>query len=419
MNPAAAANAPANANAPVCVASTCSGGNSQQAASGSNSNTNTSGGSGPENVTQSIGSLQVGSVAVNPAASANAPVNGNAPVCVASACSGGNSQQAASGPTSSTTTGGGGPQTVTQSILTGQVGSAGVDPVGAVNAPVNGNVPVCVASTCNGGNSQQASSGSDSSSSTSGGGGPQDVANSIVTVQIGSANVNPAATVNAPANANVPVCVASTCNGGDSTQSSAGSSNTSTTTGGGSQDVTHSIGTVQVGTVGVTPAATTNTPANGNAPVCVGSSCNGGSATQAPGPSNTPSSNTAGTAPTSTTTSTSGPSSGPSSPVRTPQTSSPTPKATPPATTSKPTTTKTSTGGTTQHKPGGSVATGNPKASHSLSGTSRLVVSKNPTIVKGTLPFTGFPLTFFLLLALALGALGVAVRVGGKEVSVS
>ena len=158
----------------------------------------------------------------------------------------------------------------------------------AVNAPVNGNVPVCVASTCNGGNSQQATSGSDSSSSTSGGGGPQDVANSIVTVQIGSANVNPAATVNAPANANVPVCVASTCSGGDSTQSSAGSSTTSTTTGGGSQDVTHSIGTVQVGTVGVTPAATTNTPANGNAPVCVGSSCNGGSATQAAGPEQHP-----------------------------------------------------------------------------------------------------------------------------------
>jgi len=48
-----------------------------------------------------------------------------------------------------------------------------------------------------------------------------------------------------------------------------------------------------------------------------------------------------------------------------------------------------------------------------------LVVSRNPTIVKGTLPFTGFPLTLFLLLALALGALGVAVRIGGKEVSAS
>ena len=238
----------------------------QQASSGSNGNTNTTDGSGPENVTQSVGSLQVGSVAVNPAASSNAPVNGNAPVCVASACSGGNSQQASSGSDSSSTADGGGPQTVTQSILTGQVGSAGVDPVGAVNAPVNGNVPVCVASACSGGNSQQASSGSDSSSSTSGGGGPQDVANSIVTVQIGSANVNPAATANAPANGNVPVCVASTCNGGDSTQTSAGSSNTSTATGGGSQDVTHSIGTVQVGTVGVTPAATTNTPANGKHP---------------------------------------------------------------------------------------------------------------------------------------------------------
>ena len=283
--------------------------------------------------------------------------------------------------------------------------------MGAVNAPVNGNVPVCVASTCNGGNSQQASSGSDSSSSTSGGGGPQDVANSIVTVQIGSANVNPAATANAPANANVPVCVASTCNGGDSTQSSAGSSNTSTTTGGGSQDVTHSIGTVQVGTVGVTPAATTNTPANGNAPVCVGSSCNGGSATQAPGLSNTPSSNTAGTAPTSTTTSTSGPS-------------------------SRAVVAREDAASVVSHAQGDSACDDEqadddedlhrrnhaaqarwlrcneqPEGGHSLSGTSRLVVSKNPTIVKGTLPFTGFPLTFFLLIALALGALGVAVRV--------
>jgi hypothetical protein len=46
-------------------------------------------------------------------------------------------------------------------------------------------------------------------------------------------------------------------------------------------------------------------------------------------------------------------------------------------------------------------------------------VSKNPSIVKGTLPFTGLPLTLFLLLALVLGALGVAARVGGREVSAS
>jgi hypothetical protein len=57
-----------------------------------------------------------------------------------------------------------------------------------------------------------------------------------------------------------------------------------------------------------------------------------------------------------------------------------------------------------------------------VAGTSHLVVSspKNPTIVKGTLPFTGLPLTLFLLLALALTALGVAVRFGrGKEVIAS
>jgi hypothetical protein len=43
----------------------------------------------------------------------------------------------------------------------------------------------------------------------------------------------------------------------------------------------------------------------------------------------------------------------------------------------------------------------------------------NPTVVTGTLPFTGLHLTLFLLLAMALGALGVTLRFGtGRKVIV-
>jgi hypothetical protein len=81
----------------------------------------------------------------------------------------------------------------------------------------------------------------------------------------------PAASVNAPVNTNAPVCVASDCGSGSASQQSAGanSETTSAASPGGEQSADHSIGTVQVGAVKVAPAAAVNTPVNANAPVTV------------------------------------------------------------------------------------------------------------------------------------------------------
>ena len=75
-NPSIAANAPVNGNVPVCVASTCNGGNASQGPGASTNAASTgAGGTGQESTDQSIGSAQAGAVSVNPAAAANAPVN--------------------------------------------------------------------------------------------------------------------------------------------------------------------------------------------------------------------------------------------------------------------------------------------------------------------------------------------------------
>src|SRR5204862_385269 len=151
---------------------------------------------GGQTVQNSVGTVQVGSANVSPAASANAPVNANAPVTVAgdqgsaSATQSGGENTASSSTSTQNETG---TQNAQSSIGTVQVGSVDVDPAVAVNAPVNGNAPVCAASDCAGGDASQSTTGSNASTSTSGGqSGDQTTRHSIGTVQIGSVDVNPA-----------------------------------------------------------------------------------------------------------------------------------------------------------------------------------------------------------------------------------
>src|SRR5439155_983492 len=278
--PAVTGNAPVNVNTGVCVASDCSGSNASQQSGGGTSQTGGGGGGGgTQTADQSIGTGQVGSADVNPAAAVNAPINGNAPVCVASDCSGSNASQQAGGATASTGggSGTGGGQSTDQSIGTAQVGEVNGSPAVTGNTPVNGNAPVCVASECSGSNASQQGGGGSSQTGGSGGGGTQTADQSIVTGQVGSADVNPAAAINAPINGNAPVCVASDCSGSNaSQQAGGGTANTGGTGGtGGSQTADQSVITVQVGSVGGWPAATGNVPVNANTPVCVASDCSG------------------------------------------------------------------------------------------------------------------------------------------------
>src|SRR5439155_1248515 len=236
-----------------------------------------------------IGTVQVNDVNGSPAVTVNAPVNGNAPVCVASDCSGASAgQQGGSG--GSSTQGSGpsqtGGQSSDQSIGTGQVGSADVNPAAAVNAPVNGNAPVCVASDCSGSNaSQQAGGGAANTGGTGGSGGSQNTDQSIGTAQVGDVNGTPAVTGNAPVNANAGVCVASDCSGSNASQQAGGGTSQTGGSGGGggTQTADQSIVTGQVGSADVNPAAAVNAPINGNAPVCVASDCSGSNASQQAG----------------------------------------------------------------------------------------------------------------------------------------
>ena len=110
----------------------------------------------------------------------------------------------------------------------------------------------------------------------------QSADHSVLTVQLGSGNVSPAASANAPANVDAPVCVAGIC----STQ--AASTGTNAGSGSGSdqpadQSADESIGTVQVGSVTVDPAAAVSAPGNANAPVCVLAACSSTSGGQQTG----------------------------------------------------------------------------------------------------------------------------------------
>ncbi len=113
----------------------------------------------------------------------------------------------------------GGGESAKKSAGTVQVGSVTVAPSSSANAPVSVGIPVCVASDCkSGGNAQttgdsNSTAGDTSSSQGSGSGqaGAQSAAGSVGTVQVGSAAVDPAAAVSAPVDADVPVCVLARC----------------------------------------------------------------------------------------------------------------------------------------------------------------------------------------------------------------
>ncbi len=151
-------------------------------------------------------------------------------------------------------------QSADQSAGTAQIGSATVDPSLSANAPVNLDAPVCVASDCSGGTATQTSGGSQASTTSDGGGqGGQTADQSTGTVQVNDANGSPAVTANAPVDANAPVCVASDCSGSNAEQQGgSGQSSTQTSdqsqTGGQTSD--QSIGTVQTNDANGSPAVT-------------------------------------------------------------------------------------------------------------------------------------------------------------------
>jgi hypothetical protein len=221
VSPAASANAPANVDAPVCVAGICSSQAGPQENDGASASTNGgsgSGSSGPADQSgeESIGTVQIGSATVDPAAAVSAPVNANAPVCVAATCSSSSGGQQA-GSTSATTSSAGqsqsGNQSAHESIGTVQIGSATVDPAAAVSAPVNANAPVCILASCSSASSGQQAGTASATTNDAGQSQPgnQSAHESIGTVQIGSATVDPAAAVSAPMDANAPVCLLSAC----------------------------------------------------------------------------------------------------------------------------------------------------------------------------------------------------------------
>jgi hypothetical protein len=182
VSPAASANAPANVDAPVCVARICGNQAGAQENGGASAGTNGGSGSGSsepadQSADESIGTAQIGSATVDPAADVSAPVNANAPVCVLASCSS-TSRGQQTGSASATTNDAGqsqsGNQSAHESTGTAQVGSTTVDPAAAVSAPVDANAPVCLLSACRstaGAHSADGGTGSGGSGTGSAGGG--------------------------------------------------------------------------------------------------------------------------------------------------------------------------------------------------------------------------------------------------------
>src|SRR5262245_20603413 len=186
---------------------------------------------------------------------------------------------------------GSGNQTAVGSVGTVQVGSINASPSTAVNAPVNANAPVSVASETGDSSAQQESGGAQASSTSSGGSAaaaspPQ--ARSGSAHQNGDTETHPASSLRRQTSSSCECKDNSKDNfvWGDSGQrgmlSKGGSSKAEQESGGaqastaaecgeatGSQAAIHSIGTVQVGSVGVAPATAVNAPINVNAPVAV------------------------------------------------------------------------------------------------------------------------------------------------------
>jgi len=103
----------------------------------------------------------------------------------------------------------------------------------------------------------------------------QSASHSGLTVQVGSATASPSAAAESPANLNAPVCVASTCQSSPESQTVDGSSASGAGTADedSTQSASESLGTVQVGSVDVSPVVAADAPVDANAPVCVLASC--------------------------------------------------------------------------------------------------------------------------------------------------
>jgi hypothetical protein len=167
-------------------------------------------------------------------------------------------------------------QSVSESVGAVQASSTSANPAVSVVAPVGVSAPVCVASACS---TSQPAAPASSRSSTTGGGqsrtARQKVSHSAGSVQVGSTNVSPAVSAAAPVGASAPVCVVSRCSMGHSS-GQAGSS-ASTANGGQSrpsgQRASQSVGAVQVDSTTVSPAASMAAPVGAFVPVCAASGC--------------------------------------------------------------------------------------------------------------------------------------------------
>jgi hypothetical protein len=209
------------ANAPVTIASPDSGGDASQdgASAGTSSEAGTSS-SGDQDVGNSSGAAQVGSVDPGLGAAAAAPVTANAPITVLSPNSGGDaSQPGATAESSSAGGSGSGEQDVNGSSGSAQVGSADAGAGAAAAAPVTTNAPITVLSPNSGGDATQGGSGatSETGGGDAGSGGDQTTDGSTGSGQIGTLDVSPVIDADAPLTTNTPITILSPGSGGDST----------------------------------------------------------------------------------------------------------------------------------------------------------------------------------------------------------
>jgi hypothetical protein len=237
-----------------------------------------------QSATGSLVTVQVGSASVSPDTAVSAPVDVESPVCAVAVCDNGSASQSSS---AATATGGSGAgqapatQSATGSAGTGQVGAASVAPATAVDAPVTADAPVCVLAACRhrgaGGQVAESEAASKNHATSNGpdGAGSQSAHHSAGTVQVESVDVSPATAVSAPADANVPVCIAAACSPGQAPGTAGLAEATKPSTGSGTpgQSADGSVGTVQVGSVDVGPGTAVSAPVGANAPVCVVASC--------------------------------------------------------------------------------------------------------------------------------------------------
>jgi len=172
-----------------------------------------------QDVTGSTGAAQIGSVDGSPSAGANAPTTVNAPVSVLSPNSGGDATRdgdTAAAASSGDGSSGAADQDVSGSSGAAQIGSAGLSPAVAADAPATVNAPVTVASPDSGGDASQ--TGDTGSSATAGGdtaaGGDQTTTGSTGALQANPVGLAPTARVEAPITGNTPITILSPDSGG-------------------------------------------------------------------------------------------------------------------------------------------------------------------------------------------------------------